>query len=96
MLEQEVEEVLRRHPAVRAACVVGVPHPEWGEQVAALVAIAPDIAVTPAELQAFCRERLADYKVPEFVTIGTAPLPRNALGKLQKDILRRRAAEPAR
>ena len=47
------------------------------------------------DVRAFCRARLADYKVPEFVTIGTEPLPRNAIGKLQKDVLRRRAAAMA-
>jgi acyl-CoA synthetase (AMP-forming)/AMP-acid ligase II len=46
-------------------------------------------------VRAFCRSRLADYKVPELVTIGTEPLPRNANGKLQKHLLRRQAAEMA-
>jgi acyl-CoA synthetase (AMP-forming)/AMP-acid ligase II len=47
-------------------------------------------------VRAFCRSRLASYKVPEFVTIGTEPLPRNANGKLQKAALRRQATEPKR
>ena len=44
-------------------------------------------------MRAFCGARLADYKVPEFVTIGGEPLPRNAAGKLQKAVLRERVAK---
>ncbi|MFW6070313.1 MAG: o-succinylbenzoate--CoA ligase, partial [bacterium] len=83
----EVEQALRQHPAVAAACVVGLPHPEWGQQVAAMVAARPGQALSEAALEAFLRERLAGYKVPRrwrFV----AQLPQTASGKIaRRDVL---------
>ena len=63
-----------------------------GEKVHAFVT-ARDAALTAADVRAFCGTRLADYKLPDFVTIGTAPLPRNAAGKLLKPALRARLAK---
>jgi O-succinylbenzoic acid--CoA ligase len=75
----EVEAALLAHPGVAEAGVFGVPDPEWGARVAAVV-VGSDS--TPADLAAFCRERLAGYKVPRQIVITTEPLPRNAAGKL--------------
>jgi acyl-CoA synthetase (AMP-forming)/AMP-acid ligase II len=88
----EVENVLSAHPQIVEAAVVARPDPVLGEKVHAFVT-ARDEGLSEHDVRAFCRVRLADYKVPEFVTIGTEPLPRNAIGKLQKDVLRRRIAE---
>jgi long-chain acyl-CoA synthetase len=85
----EVENVLSHHPQIIEAAVVARPDPVLGEKVHAFVT-ARDDGLSEEEVRAFCRRHLADYKVPEFVTIGTEPLPRNAIGKLQKDVLRRR------
>jgi long-chain acyl-CoA synthetase len=52
-----------------------------------------DAGLDADEVRAFCGERLADYKVPEFVTIGAGPLPRNAAGKVLKTALRERIAK---
>jgi long-chain acyl-CoA synthetase len=90
----EVENVLSSHPQIVEAAVVAHPDPVLGEKVHAFVT-ARDERLSEEEVRAFCQARLADYKVPEFITIGTEPLPRNANGKLQKDVLRRRAAEMA-
>ncbi len=90
----EVEDVLCQHPEILEAAVVAQPDPVLGERVHAFLT-ARDEGLGEDEVRAFCRVRLADYKVPELVTIGTLPLPRNALGKLQKDVLRRRLAERA-
>lgn len=77
----EVEAVLRRHPAVREVAVVGVPSAEWGQQVAAvIVAHAP---VEPSELDAFCRQSLAGYKIPRRIIFVDA-LPLTASGKVDR------------
>jgi len=88
----EVEHVLCAHEGVVEAAVVGRACPILGERVVAFVqAKRPDLPVE--ELQAYCSERLADYKVPERIVVGGDPLPRNANGKLQKQDLRQAAAE---
>jgi malonyl-CoA/methylmalonyl-CoA synthetase len=84
----EVERVLLQHPSVQAAAVIGCPDPDWGERVIALVIPAAGNAVSEDELIAFCRERLAPYKTPKSVVFAP-DLPRNAMGKVQKAILRR-------
>ncbi len=80
---REVEDVLREHPGVADAAVVGWPDAEWGEQVVAFVERAPGASVTEAELIAFTLERLAPYKRPKVVRF-VPELPRNALGKTVK------------
>ena len=77
----EVEAVLVAHPAVREAGVIGLPDAEWGQTVGAVVALEPGSAATAAELIAFCRQRLAGYKVPRRIEFRQQ-LPRNAGGKL--------------
>jgi O-succinylbenzoic acid--CoA ligase len=83
----EVEAALLAHPAVAEAGVVGLPHPEWGRCVAAYVVLAQGRRASAEELVAFCRERLAGYKVPRNITFR-ASLPRNASGKLLRRALR--------
>ena len=87
---REVEEVLRRHPAVRDCAVIGLPHPRWGETPCALVQLAADTSDT--ELDDHCRQWLAAYKTPKH-WIRVAALPLNAAGKVDKPALRRRYAE---
>jgi O-succinylbenzoic acid--CoA ligase len=77
----EVEAVLRAHPAVSDACVVGLPHPEWGQQVAAAVVPRPGQSLDSSVLAAWCRERLAGYKRPRLVRIVNN-LPLTASGKV--------------
>jgi acyl-CoA synthetase (AMP-forming)/AMP-acid ligase II len=81
---REIDEVLLAHPAVAEAVCFGVPHPTWGEEVAAVVVLRN--AATEADLQAFCRERLADYKRPKRIHI-TETIPRTATGKIQRRIV---------
>ena len=84
---QEVEAVLLTHPAVVEAAVVGVPHGDLGEEVAAFVALRAGAVTRPDELVLYCRERLAVFKYPRQVTIVPA-LPRSATGKILKPSLR--------
>ena len=85
----EVEGVLAAHPDVIEAAIVGNPCPVLGERVHAfVVAQRPDLDV--AGLRAHCRGQLADYKIPESVTILETALPRNAAGKVLKRELRQR------
>jgi acyl-CoA synthetase (AMP-forming)/AMP-acid ligase II len=83
---REIDEVLLAHPAVAEAVCFGVPHPTWGEEVAAAVVVRD--AVTEADLLAFCRERLADYKRPKQIHITDA-IPRTATGKIQRGAVAR-------
>ena len=88
----EVEEALARHPAVKAAHVVGVPHPTRGENVAAFVVPRPGETPDPDALAEFVRASLASYKVPRHVfVIGEAEVPRTGTGKVEKPALRREA-----
>ena len=85
----EVEESYRTHPAVRDVAVVGVPHPEWGEQLcAAWVPAAGFEGFAGAEMRSWGKERLAPYKIPHRF-LAVSDLPRNAMGKVQKATVHR-------
>ena len=86
----EIENALHAHPAVNQAAVVGAPHPRWGEAGVAFVVLARGAEVSPDDLRAWCRERLAAYKVPVRVIV-VDELPRNATGKVLKGPLRESA-----
>ncbi len=83
----EVEAVLDDIPGVAASAVIGVPHPDFGEAVVAVVTARAGLTVDGDALRASLRDRLANYKVPKAVLVVT-DLPRNAMGKVQKNILR--------
>ncbi len=79
----DIEEVLRTHPAIKECAVVGVPDDMWGQRVAAAAILHEGRTLKLDELRAFCKERLAPYKVPTVLQI-VVDLPRNAMGKVQK------------
>ena len=84
----EVEQVLRTHPTVADACVVGLPDAEWGQQVAAAVVLLPKADASNEKLLYFCRTHLAGYKVPRFIHI-VETLPQTASGKVRRDAVQR-------
>lgn len=80
----EVENVLYDHPAVTDAALVGIPHRTLGEEPAAVVHLAPGVAVTEDELKLWVRGRLAIFKTPVKILFSDTILPRNANGKILK------------
>jgi long-chain acyl-CoA synthetase len=84
---REVEDVLAEHPAVRESAVVGVPDEKRGETVKAFVSVKPGASVTPDELIAHCKERMAAYKYPRSVVL-VDELPKTVTGKILRRELR--------
>lgn len=94
----EIETVLHQHPAVQQAAVVGVDHPVLGEDIAAAVSLRPGVSAKPDEIVSFCREHLADNKVPRTLLV-LDHLPLNPNGKILKKELKpplQRAADAKR
>ncbi|MDQ6920159.1 MAG: AMP-binding protein [Actinomycetota bacterium] len=84
----EVENALAGAPGVGEASVLGVLDPIMGEKVGAVIVPLPDAQVDVDTIVAYCRERLADFKVPQYLAIRSEPLPRNPGGKVLKSALR--------
>ncbi|WP_022728132.1 acyl-CoA synthetase [Fodinicurvata sediminis] len=82
----EIEEVLYSHPEIIEAAVVAVPHEKWGETPHAVVTPREGSALTAEEVISWCRQNLARYKCPSYVTFGE--LPKTSTGKIQKYVLR--------
>jgi long-chain acyl-CoA synthetase len=91
----EIEAVLTQHPGVTDAAVFGLPHPDWGQEIKAVVQPADGQQIDVAELTEFARARLASFKVPASIDVDPA-LPREASGKLKKHQLRARYLEEVR
>jgi len=87
----EVENALCAHPAVFECAVMGVPDTMMGEKVGAVVVLKPGAKAQPAEICAFLKGMLADFKIPQFMIIRADALPRNPGGKILKPRLRKEA-----
>jgi long-chain acyl-CoA synthetase len=88
---REVEEVLYEHPKIREAAVVGIPHPEWGEEIGAAVVLGEGEELAPADVSAYVKDRIATYKYPRVVWF-VEELPKGPTGK----ILKREIERPAK
>jgi long-chain acyl-CoA synthetase len=85
---KEVEDLLHQHKAVNECGVVGLPHAEFGEAVTAFVTLKPDMTAEESDLIAFCKERMARYKVPKAIRFVT-DLPKTPQGKILRRELRK-------
>jgi malonyl-CoA/methylmalonyl-CoA synthetase len=83
----EVEALINELPGVAESAVIGVPHPDFGEGVVAVVVPRPGAALEPQAIVATLKTRIAGYKVPKRVVL-VPELPRNQMGKVQKNLLR--------
>jgi malonyl-CoA/methylmalonyl-CoA synthetase len=86
---KEIEGYIDEMPGVQEAAVIGLPHPDFGEAVAAVVVPKPGAAIDAAAILARLRSQIANYKVPKRLWV-VVDLPRNAMGKVQKNLLRER------
>ena len=80
---REIEEVLYQHPDVLEGAVIGVPHADLGEEVAAAVVLRPGVKTSPDELRQYVKDRVAPYKYPRIIKFVTE-LPKTSTGKILK------------
>jgi long-chain acyl-CoA synthetase len=85
----EVENVLAQYPGVLQCAVIGIPDPQWGETVHAIVVGKPGTKLVTADLINFCKDRIGGYKCPRSIDLWTDPLPMSGAGKILKRELRR-------
>ncbi|MFQ5927826.1 MAG: AMP-binding protein [Terriglobia bacterium] len=89
---KEIEEFLRKHPAISDVAVYGIPSRFYGEEVAAAVRLKSGASLTLGEIEAFCHDQIARYKIPRYIKFVDA-FPQTASGKIQKFKLRETAAQ---
>jgi fatty-acyl-CoA synthase len=88
----EVEEVLYKHPKILEATIIGIPDPDWGERVMAIIVMKPGEKMTQEEVIEFCRQNMASYKKPRQVEFVNE-LPKSSTNKVLKYVLRERYAQ---
>lgn len=91
---EEIENVLYSHPKVEEAAVIGVPDPEWGQQVRAVIRLKRGETATEEEIIEFCRPRLAGFKRPTSVIFAEEELPKTSTGKILRREVRQKYGQP--
>jgi fatty-acyl-CoA synthase len=91
IVPSEIEQPIRGHQSVRDVYVVGVPDPDYGEELCACISLSDGASATPQEIRKHCRQQLATHKVPRYVLFTNA-FPMTVTGKVQKFRLREQAA----
>jgi acyl-CoA synthetase (AMP-forming)/AMP-acid ligase II len=89
---KEIEDVLHTHDKIKEVVVFGIPDEKWGESVCAAVILMDDASLTGDEVIQYCRENLAGYKKPRKV-VFRKDFPKNSLGKVLKDVLKKDVLE---
>ncbi len=89
----EVENCLEDHEGIDEAAVIGVPDMDWGEVVKAVLVPKPGATLSPEEVNAYCKSRIASFKAPQYIAV-VDELPRNAMGKVLKTDLRQLYGTP--
>jgi malonyl-CoA/methylmalonyl-CoA synthetase len=90
---KEIENILECHEAVKESAVIGLPDLDFGEKVVAAIALKDGMSITASALIAHCKNHLASYKCPKQIFF-VSELPRNAMGKIQKNILKMQILDP--
>ncbi len=90
---EEVENALYSYPKIEEAAVIGVPDPEWGQEVMAVVVLKKGEKASADEIKECCRQKLSSFKKPSYV-VFVDELPRNPMGKVLKRLLREKYAQP--
>ena len=85
---RQIEEILYEHPAVQECAVIGVPHPDLGEEVKAVLYLKVGHQVTEEAIKAYCKSKMAAFKYPRIVQILDTELPKSATGKIMKRLLK--------
>jgi len=89
---REVEEFLYGHPKIEDVQIIGVPDPKYGEQLCAWIKLREGNSATAEEIQAFCKDQIAHFKVPHYIQFVDA-FPMTVTGKVQKFLMREQAIE---
>jgi long-chain acyl-CoA synthetase len=90
---REIEEVIYQIEDVSETAVYGVPHPDLGEEIAAIVVPKEGVDIKPETVKAYVKERVAPYKYPRIVKVQVEPLPKSGSGKILKKEIRKQFAD---
>ena len=89
---REIEEFLYRHPKIQDVQVIGVPDPQYGEEICAWIKLHGGQSATAEEIREFCKGQIAHYKIPRYIEF-VPEFPMTITGKIQKFVMREQTIE---